>query len=102
MAGRAIPVRPAGATPREGNRARDRLGILVAQVLAHWLAGTPHIAAKIPPAASLCTIYCTADTIGRVELDARRAGVGAAKTTIDAAAAVSATAAVTHLSDRNA
>ncbi|MEM5292167.1 isochorismatase family cysteine hydrolase [Paraburkholderia sabiae] len=50
-------------------------------MLAHWLAGTPHNAAKIPPAASLCTI-CTADTIGRVELDARRAGVGAAKTTI--------------------
>ncbi|CAN0620813.1 conserved membrane protein of unknown function [Burkholderia multivorans] len=54
------------------------------QTLAHWLAGTPHIAITIAPAATLGTIYCTVYTLGRVALDKRApAGIEAEAVTLD-------------------
>ncbi|KUZ26765.1 hypothetical protein [Burkholderia territorii] len=76
--------------------------MLGVQVLAHWLAGTPHIAVTIAPAASLGAIYCTVYTIGRVKLDECPAGGSAGESTMNDGAAANATVAVTHLSDRNA
>lgn len=73
--------------------------MLGVQVLAHWLAGTPHIAATIAPAASIGTVYCIVYTIGRVKLDRGPIGQHPGSPTTDDAALRNA-AAVTPLSDR--